>query len=84
MSRFLAEIMLSLAIDRHHMQESLERVIKSSADHGKLQERIRASQLLIQRAHARWPTSMPTLPRPIGTSRCQSVSADRKQQVVEC
>jgi hypothetical protein len=34
-----------LAIDRQHMQESLERVIKSSTDHGNLQERIRASQL---------------------------------------
>lgn len=79
MSRFLADIMLSLAIDRYHMQESLERVIKSSADHGKLQERIRASQLLIQRARTRWPTSMSTLSRLIGTSRCQSVSADRNK-----
>jgi hypothetical protein len=79
MSRFLADIMLSLANDRQHMQESVERVIKSSADHGKLQERIGASQLLIQRAQTRWPTRIPTLPRPSARRGCQSVSADNRR-----
>jgi hypothetical protein len=74
-SRLPHDISLFQAVDRKHLLESNERVTKSKRALEQMQARISKTVALIQEVQAKWPTNVPTLPKPIGTSpRAENVS----------
>jgi len=66
--RLLDDVRLVLAIDQKQMLQSLERVTKSTEALEERQARISKTVALIDGIQAKWPTSVPISPKPIGKS----------------
>jgi hypothetical protein len=79
MAQIFVDVTRQLREDQRHISNSIDRVSKSTDILVRMQQHIRASVALIERAGSlKWPMNVSTLPRRIDTLQAQNSRSESK------